>query len=346
MTTSITHSPTLPDAMDAPYVDPVFELDTRTYAIPALFADGGPQTMYHFIEFFSATIENEHTRRAYITATLRFARWCERHGVSLPQLNPVVVSRYTNELKDEQNPDGKLSAPSIRQHMAALRMLFDHLVVNHIIPFNPTFSVKRPKHVTRVGKTPVLQADEMSILLESINTSTISGLRDKALIGVMAFSFARINAAVGMNVEDYYREGLKQWNFRFLEKGGQDRAVAAHHKAQEFLDAYLEVAGIGNQPKSPLFRSLNRKRQLTERRLHPQEALAMVKRRARGAGLPENICNHTFRATGITDYLTNGGMTEIAQYIAGHASAETTKKYDRRKEEVSQAEIERIRFGY
>ena len=334
----------LPNATGLQTVEPVFEIDNQQYEIPALFLQGGERGMYFFVEFFSATIENPHTRRAYVTAVLRFARWCDRRGLDLFQLNQVYVSQYINDLKQDTNPDGKLSKPSIKQHLAALRMLFDHLVINHVVPFNPTAGVKGPKYVVKKGKTPVLTASETYDLFQAIDTTTLAGLRDRALIGIMGYSFARIEAVLGMNVEDYYQEGKKRWKFRFLEKGGQHHTVAAHHLAQEYVDEYLEAAGIEEQKKSPLFRSFNRKRQLTERRLHQREALAMVKRRARRAGLPNIICNHTFRATGITTYLLGGGKGEIAQKIANHTSYRTTAMYDRRDDEVTQEEIERIRY--
>jgi len=157
--------------------------------------------------------------------------------------------------------------------------------------------VRGPKYVAKKGKTPVLTLQEARLLLETIDTDTLVGLRDRALIGVMLFSFARIGAVIGMNVEDYYPQGKRFW-FRLHEKGEKRHEVPAHHNAEEFLDAYVSAAGIAEQKKSPLLRSFNRRRQRTDRRLHPDEALAMVKHRARQAGLPENVCCHTFRALG------------------------------------------------
>lgn len=201
--------------------------------------------------------------------------------------------------------------------------------------------MRGPKHVVKQGKTPVLSPEETRQLLDSINVETIAGLRDRALIGVMVFSLARVSAVVQMNVEDYFLKGRRGW-FRLHEKGGKYHEVPAHHNAEAYVDAYLAAAGIGGQKKTPLFRSLNPKRQLTGKRLIRQRVLDMVKRRAHRAGLPENICCHTFRATGITAYLQNGGTIETAQRIAAHASPRTTKLYDRRNDELTLDEIERI----
>jgi integrase/recombinase XerD len=158
----------------------------------------------------------------------------------------------------------------------------------------------------------------------------------------MVFSFARISAVVGMKVEDYYPNG-KRWWLRLHEKGGKFHEVPAHHNTEAYLDAYLEAAGIGDAAKTPLFRSVRgRSQQLTESPLRRNNALDMVKRRAVAAGLPRRVCNHTFRATGITAYLENGGTIEKAQQIAAHESPKTTKLYDRTSDRITLDEIERI----
>ncbi len=156
--------------------------------------------------------------------------------------------------------------------------------------------------------------------LDSIDVSTVSGQRDRAIIGVMVYSFARVGPVVGMNVGDYFQQG-KRWWFRLHEKGGKRHEVPTQHNAE----AYLEAAGIAKGKKGPLFRSLDRTRRLTDRRLHRHEVLAMIKRRASGTGLSETTCCHTFRATRITTYLENGGTIENARQIAAHESPRTIK---------------------
>ena len=146
-----------------------------------------------------------------------------------------------------------------------------------------------------------------------------------------------------MRVEDYYQDG-KRWTFRLHEKGGKLHTVPAHHSAEEYLDAYLDAAGIRAEKKTPLFRTVGRRKELTENPLTRVDAFRMIRRRARQAGLPEGLCCHTFRATGITAYLENGGTIENAQAIAAHESPRTTKLYDRTSDELTLDEIERIRI--
>ncbi len=220
-------------------------------------------------------------------------------------------------------------------------MLCDWLVIGQIIPMNPASSVRGPKHVVKRGKTPVLTADEARTLIDSIKIDSIVGLRDRALIGLMCYTFARVSAVVHMRVEDYYQNG-KRWWIRLHEKCGKQHEVPAHHNAEAHLDAYLEAANIWDEKKSPLFRSVDRRRQLTGNAMARQDVLRMVKRRATEAGLPYSTCCHTFRATGITAYLENGGTIENAQAIAAHESPRTTKLYDRTSDEITLDEVERI----
>jgi integrase/recombinase XerD len=303
--------------------------------LPAVIADAGDHAARRFIEFFTATIRNGHTRRAYARAVGDFFAWSEQHGLSLAAVEPVHVATYIEAMTQAK------SAPTTKQALAAIGMLFDWLVTGQVVPFNPAASVRGPKHVVKRGKTPVLRADEARQLLDSIDISTLIGLRDRALIALMAYSFARVEAALSLKVEDYFTEGRKAW-FRLHEKGGKRHEVPAHHNAADYLDAYLAVAGIGSQAKSPIFRSIDRSNRLTDRPLLARNALHMVKRRAVAARLSPRIGNHTFRATGITAYLENGGTLEHAQQIAAHESPKTTKLYDRTNDQITLDEVERI----
>ena len=234
------------------------------------------------------------------------------------------------------------AAPTAKQHLAAIRMLFDWLVVGQVLGYNPAAAIRGPKHVVKTGKTPVLPPDEARKLLDSIPTDTVSGLRDRALIALLVYSFARISAALSMNVRDYYPSGKKWW-LRLKEKGGKHHEMPAHHELEEVLDAYITAAGIAEDKKGPLFRTVRgRTGVLTEERLDRANAWQMVRRRARQAGILTPIGSHTWRATGITAYLINGGDLEKAQRMAAHSSPRTTKLYDRRADKITLDEIERI----
>ncbi len=305
--------------------------------LPALFAPDAP-TARRVLEFFTANIRNPHTRRAYAKAAAAFAAWCEARGLAqLRDVQPVHVAGYVEELQ------GRVSAPTVKLQLAALRMLFDWLVVGQAMPTNPATSVRGPRHSVKKGKTPVLTADEARDLLESINTSSVVGLRDRALIALMTYTFARVGAAAEkMRGEDVYIQGRRTW-VRLHEKGGKRHEMPCHHKLDEYLQAYIEAASLKNDAKGWLFRTTEgQSGQLTDRPMRQADVYRMIRRRATDAGIETKIGCHSFRATGITEYLRNGGKLEIAQQMANHESARTTGLYDRRNDQVSLDEVERI----
>ena len=305
--------------------------------LPALAVRLGERGLRRFLEFFTVNIRNRNTREAYGRAAGAFLRWCEDRGIrEMAEIQPIDVASYIESLQ------GQYSKPTIKQHLACLRMMFDWLVVGQIVPSNPAHSVRGPKHSVTVGVTPVLSAEEARILLDSIDTGSLIGLRDRALIAVMIYSFARIEATVSLTVEDFYPERRRYW-IRLSEKGGKVNKMPCHHNLEAYLHEYIEAAGFQPHPKTPLFRSARgRSGGLTKNALDRKNAWSMVRRRAAAAGIATSICNHSFRATGITEYLRNAGKVEVAQQMAGHSDPRTTKLYDRRADEVSLDEVEKI----
>ena len=302
------------------------------FTLPQVIIDAGPDAVARFLEFFAGRIANARTRAAYGRAVGQFLGWCEARGLGLGAA-PLHVAAYIRT-----HPG---SVPTVKQHLAAIRVLCDWLVVSQVLRVNPAAAVRGPKHVVTKGATPVLTPAEARKLLDHIDTGTLAGLRDRALFSVMLYSFARVSAVLGMSRGDYFQQGSRGW-LRLHEKGGKRHDVPAHHRAAEALDEYLEAAEL-EEPKAALFQSVDPPaRRLTGRTLHRRVVLAMIKRRAAAAGLPPSTCCHTFRATGITAYLSNGGTLEHAQQIAGHASPKTTKLYDRTADTVTVDEIERI----
>ncbi|MEP2182382.1 tyrosine-type recombinase/integrase, partial [Roseibium sp.] len=255
---------------------------------------------------------------------------------SIAAVQPLHVAAYIEILTQE------LAAPTVKQRLAAIRMLFDWLVVGQVVPVNPAASVRGPSHSVKCGKTPVLDPQEARQLLDAIDVSTPIGLRDRALIGLMVYSFARIGAALSMKVEDAYIQNRRLW-VRLHEKGGKRHEMPCNHNLETYLHSYLEGCGIAEDRKGPLFRTIGRgTRELTMTPLPQANAYAMIQRRAAAAGIGTKIGNHTFRATGITAYLKNGGTLERAAAMANHASTRTTQLYDRRSDEVTLDEVERV----
>ncbi len=305
--------------------------------LPSLVANAGERASWRFLEFFTVNIRNKNTRAAYTQAAGSFLRWCEDRGIGrIEDVQPVHVAGYIEELGRARK------APTVKQHLACIRMLFDWLVTGQVIAANPAHAVRGPRHSVIKGATTVMSSQDASAFLNSIDTSHLVGLRDRAMIAVMVYAFARVSAVVGLKVEDYFPL-KKRWWLRLHEKGGKVNEMGCHHKLELYLDAYIAAAGVAADKKGPLFRAaVGRTGRLSDRSMSRVDAWYMVRRRAKDAELETAIGNHSFRAIGITDYLENGGDINIAKRMAGHSNIKTTELYDRRGDEVSFSEIERV----
>ena len=254
----------------------------------------------------------------------------------LGQVQPVHVAAYIEALQ------AQCSAPTVKQHLAGIRMLFDWLVTGQVVPSNPAHSVRGPRYSVSKGVTPVLSSEETTALLAGMDVSTVVGLRDRAIVAVMTYTFARVGAVVALTVEDYYPQ-KKRWWLRLHEKNGKRNEMPCHHKLEAYLDAYIDAAAIGGDRQGPLFRcAIGKTGGLSKKPMSRTDVWYMVRRRAADSGIATAIGCHTFRATGITDYLKNGGRIEVAQRMAGHSNAKTTGLYDRRNDDISVGEVERI----
>jgi site-specific recombinase XerD len=170
------------------------------------------------------------------------------------------------------------------------------------------------------GKTPVMDAGEAKTLFNVIDDTSVVGLRDRALMAVMTYTFSRVGVC-RIRVEDVYVQGRRMW-FRLHE-------MPCHQQLEEYLHAYTEAAGIASDLKGYLLRTANgRTGTLTEKQMTQADVYRRIRRHAADASLKTRIGCHSFRATGNTEHLKNGGKLEIAQQMANHASARTIGLYD------------------
>jgi site-specific recombinase XerD len=289
------------------------------------------------IEFFAVRTPNPHTRSAYWMALQSFLSSLELQGVS-SVLNtlPIHVAFWVRSQEH-------YAPTTIKQRLAGLNMYFSWLVKSGLMLINPAGSIKGPRYSQGKGKTAVISSDEARLLIQAMDVTSVIGLRDRALIGVMLYSFARIGAALRLTYNDVFVQNRRFW-LRLQEKGGKLHDLPCHHELEQWLDEYVKVSAAGD-PEWKLFRAFDRRTQaLSEKPLAHANAYEMVRRRAAKAGIKTKVCNHTFRATGITSYLSNGGTLEIAARLANHSSTRTTQLYDRRSDAITLTEVERIRF--
>lgn len=290
-------------------------------------------------EFFGAGIRNPNTRTAYLYAARSFFDWVRQFGINEPeQVDALLVAKWLDEMLLIH------SVPTMKQRLAALKMLFDWLVTKNILKINPVSSVKPPKYTMRVGKTPHLTATEARELLESIDVSCVKGLRDRALIALMTYTFARIGAALKLKNKDLYWQDGRLW-VSLIEKGGCRHALPCHHKLEQWIEECRSEGALCASEDCFVFPTIDRKtKQLSKTPLSQSNAYIMVRKRAVEAGIKTEICNHTFRATGITAFLENNGTLERAALIANHASIKTTQLYDRRNEFIFQRDVEKVQI--
>lgn len=288
---------------------------------------------------------NDNTRAAYSNGIEAFFRYLARSGVTdILDAEPRDVSRFLREKSD----DG-LETATVRLYLSAVKTFLDACVIDGLLSVNPATSVKAPRASSYRGKTPVVVPTQVRQIFDAIphhgSGASPADYRDRALIALMTFSFFRVSAALGLNLRDYDLRGDERWLIG-AEKGGKRHEMPVHPTLETMLDALIEVMAL-NTPDAdldtPLFQSSTpRGGKLTGRRLDRTAAWRMVRRRARAAGVTREICNHTFRATGITAYLEAGGNLEDARIMANHSSATTTKLYDRTSDRVKAQEIGRL----
>ncbi len=315
--------------------------------LPALVAAAGPQASKKYFEFFTVTIRNEHTRNGYFRACRVFFEWAEERGLTLETIEPIHVAAYVESRAKSEDPKWGLSKTSIKQHASAIRMMFSYFTEKGVLTYNPAREVKTEKVRRGVGKTPAYDVEDVAKLLASFDASNIVGLRDRALVAVMAFGFSRISAIVDLKVKDYIQQGRRAF-IRTHGKGGVEVDIPVHHQLAEYLDAYIAAAGIAEDKNGLLFRSVKGKtKTLTAEAMSRTDAWKMVQRRLEDAeiGGGQGYGCHSFRATCGTNFLTNGGELEVCQMLMGHADSRTTKLYDRRALKATLADIERIRYG-
>lgn len=301
--------------------------------LPALIASAGSSGRYAWEEFLYGEITNSHTRRAYAKAVGDLLNEAEEKGLTILQITPRFIRGYLDRMD--------VSIPTKKLRLAAIRRFFDIAVTRHVIPLNPSLSVRGERYKVVEGKTPEITVSQVRKLLKACDEKTIVGLRDKVIISTLIYTAARVGAVVSLNVGDFSTTG-DQWTLKFKEKGNKAREIPVRHDLELLLKNYIERARLS--PKdTPLFRSAKGKTgELTSEPMQADDVRRMIKRRLRAAGLSTIFSPHSFRVCTLTDLLKQDIPREDVQYLAGHADPRTTSLYDRRGKKVSRNIVERI----
>ena len=292
------------------------------------------ETLLNILE---GRVRNSNTRKAYKAAWRSFFAFCSEYKLELNRAKPYHVGMWL-----KRHPG---SVATQRQHLAAVRLLFDHLLEKGVVDINPAARAKAPRLERGSAHTPIFEQSAIKAFLDAIKVDSLIDKRDKALFSTLAYSWARVSAAIGLKVEDYYERNGERW-LRLHEKRGKIHEVPVHSKAREAIDQWLLASDLGCNPSAPLFPAFGKNKKTPElRHMDRTSVWKLVQARARASGLEKRVCCHSFRATGITEYMSAGGSLDIAQRIAGHSQLSTTKIYDRSRDRLTMDEIEKISFG-
>ena len=303
---------------------------------PKFVLRGGTAIISAYGSFFSQTLNNN-TNQAYANGVKLFCEFMTYLELEdILDIEPKHITEFVSHMSDNE-----YGVATTRLYLSAVRMFLDNCVVDGLISVNPAKAVKLPRHSSRTGKTPVIIPEQVRQILDSIPFVTQADYRDRALIGLMVFSFFRVSAALSLSLSDYELRGEQRWIIG-EEKGSKRHEMPVHFTLEALLDEYIEFVGM-TELTTPLFQSSNaRGGKLTGRPFDRTAAWRMVRRRAATAGVNREIGNHSFRATGITTYLNAGGSLEDARIMANHSNATTTKLYDRTGDIAKIQEVNRI----
>ncbi|WP_260858867.1 tyrosine-type recombinase/integrase [Paraburkholderia sp. BCC1885] len=287
------------------------------------------------VEWF-ANLNNARTRRAYQIDLRDFMGFI---GITQPEQFRTIARAHV--LAWRKHLEGRqLSGATVRRKLAALSSLFDYLGEKNAVLLNPVAGVKRPKGNSNEGKTPAIGDHEARALLDAPEPDTLKGKRDRAMLSVLLYHGLRREELCLLKVRDIHnRRGVP--HLRIHGKGDKIRYVPLHPASAERIHAYLEVAGHGMAPDTPLFQPVRKiGTSITADGVYKcvLAYAAQAKISADGFGV------HSLRATAATNALEHEADIAKVQEWLGHANIATTRLYDRRKSRPEQSPTFKIAY--
>ncbi len=284
------------------------------------------------------------TRACYAQDLRMFLDWAQISADQLVAVRPAQVAAWREALRERG-----LGNAAILRKLTVLRSLFSYLQTYGYSGANPAHSafVQAPA-VPRDGKTVGLSPEDCRRLLDAPPTSTPAGIRDRALLGTLAYSACRVGELVRLRVRDY-RESSGHRVLELFGKGGKERRVPLHPEAFERLEAWLDIANLREQPEGPLFRPTATARGAGRdgfgtTPLSLRAVQALVKTYARRLGLDRAVTVHSLRVTALTTARERGADIIDLQDFAGHSDPQTTLTYIRNRDRLSHSPAYVLRY--
>ena len=274
-------------------------------------------------EVWLANFTSDQTRDTYKIALREFCALGQiQTREQLRDVSPANIITYRDYLLKKK----KMAPRSVRGRMATISSLFKHLKEEQVVTRNPVENIKRPRVDQSKGTTKDMSVEQVQQLMKSINTETLQGARDYAILNTMFLTGCRVSEVANLKVEDLTENrGFSILNFTV--KGGEENPVEVHPRLKPILQNYLEKSGHSSTPKSPMFQAV--KNGKPGEPLTRQQLFALFKKYLRKAGLSNVYTPHTPRATFATTALNNGARIEKVQNTLKHKWITTTQVYDK-----------------
>ena len=314
--------------------------------------DNDPALIKATRHFLTTKIANRHSRDNYSRSVIHFLTWCFNQGGGIKAVTPEVMGHYRDHIRNDLG----LEVPTVNNKLSGISRYFRALIQENAIDANPADKTERPKFERDDGTTPEIPVKEAAALLQSIDTSTVVGLRDRAVIGVLAYTALRVGAVADIRLADFKDEG-NQFVLSVTEKRGRKRKLPVRHNLQAWIHEYIDAAGMNEEPGDwHLFRSVAGKtkklrvytpkdptsKQAAVGAMTPNHMHRMLKRRLKDAGLSTKYSCHSFRVAIATDLFKQGVDGDDIQYLLGHKDRRTTALYNRKEKKVTRNLVERI----
>jgi integrase/recombinase XerD len=277
------------------------------------------------VEWF-ANLGNRATRRAYQNALQDFIRFT---GIAKPEEFRIVTRAHVIAWRDDL-ARRELSATTVRHRLSALASLFEYLCDKNAVTHNPVKGVKRPVPETYEGKTPALGDHQARLLLDTPDTTSLKGKRDRAMLATLLYHALRREELCKLMVKDFRHSRRGVPHLKVSGKGGKTRYLPLHPAASGLITEYWDAAGHGADEAGALFRPVHRNRgDAATNAVTPDAVYKMVRRYSAALGF--EIGAHSLRATAATNALDHQADIAKVQEWLGHANISTTRIYDHRK---------------